>query len=69
MCNLSKGLIQEGRKEGISIGEARGKILGTVGAFHDIGMNDNDIITKVIDKFSITREEAEKYLVEALSAN
>lgn len=69
MCNLSQGLIREGEARGISIGEAKGKILGAVQMGHDIGLTDNDIITKIIDKFSITREEAEKYLAEALSAN
>lgn len=69
MCNLSQGLIKEGEARGISIGKAKGKILGTVETYHDIGLNDNEIITKIMDKFSITREEAEKYLVEVLSAN
>ena len=42
-------------------------ILGAIGICRDLGLDNNEILTRIIHKFSITQDEAEQYLNTALS--
>lgn len=63
MCNLSDGVWKKVHAEG----EAKGKILGTIDTYREIGLEHDEMMAKIIKKFSITPEEAEQYLAEARS--
>ena len=45
----------EGRNEGV--------IIGTVTTLRDIGMDDRTIISKIMDKYGLTQEMAESYVL------
>jgi len=46
---------EEGREEG--------KILGTIETMRDDGKDDQAIITRIINKYGLTKEEAERYVL------
>ncbi len=50
---------EEGRKEG----REEGKILGAVETCKDLGMDNNSIVQRLMTKFSLTRTEAESYVL------
>ena len=43
--------------------EARGKILGMIEAYKDLGLSNTEIIQRLIDKFGLTQSEAEAYVL------
>ena len=58
--NFEKGKI-EGREEGIK--EEREKSIKTlVGVYRELDFQDEIIVKKLIEKYSLIKEEAEKYL-------
>lgn len=58
--NFEKGKI-EGREEGIK--EEREKSIKTlVGVYRELDFEDEIIVKKLIEKYSLIKEEAEKYL-------
>lgn len=59
MCNLSKGILNEGIEKGIE----KGKILGAVEAYRNIGLTDEQIIDKLVELFNLSRDAANNYLV------
>ena len=44
-------------------GEARGKILGIIEAYKDLGLSNAEIIQRLTDKFGLTQSEAEAYVL------
>ena len=70
--NFEKGKI-EGREEGIAEGVVKGREEGIkeereksiktlVGVYRELDFEDEIIVKKLIEKYSLTKEEAEKYL-------
>lgn len=57
MCNLSDGVEQKGIQKGIAKG-----IVALVETLRELNQTDDTIIEKIVDKFSMTEEEAKKYL-------
>ena len=47
------------RNDGIN----EGIIIGTVETFRDIGLDDKSIITKIMEKYSLSQKEAEGYVL------
>lgn len=75
MCNLSKGIedkgiqkgIQQGIQQGIQKGKAAGKILGAIDIYREMKLSDNEILKRIMEKFSLTEKEARGYMAEAES--
>ena len=66
MCLAIEEMRSDAMTEGLVRGMEKG-ILGTIDICRDLGLDNNEIITRIIDKFSITQDEAEKYMRVALS--
>lgn len=78
MCNLSKGIeergikkgiergfeqgIEKGLEKGIEKGLEKGRIYGAVEAYKGLGMPEKDILQNLCLKFSLSEEDARKYL-------
>ena len=74
MCNLSKGIedrgiakglergIEQGIEQGIERGIEQGKIYGAVEVYREINMPDEEILKKLCQKFSLSKEDALEYL-------
>lgn len=45
-----------------------GKIIGAVSTYREFHLSDQEIVTKLQEKFHLTRQEAEKYLEPAMSS-
>ena len=54
----------EGREEGRAEGISTGKIIGTVETMRDDDKSDSEIIDRIMRKFGLTQEEAEKYVLQ-----
>ena len=59
MSNVLDFREARGRAEG----EARGRILGTVETCRDLGFSNADIIKRLIEKFGLSQNEAEAYVL------
>lgn len=63
---LNRGLAEglaEGREEGREEGRREGLIQGSIQVFRDeMGLKDASIAEKIMNRFSLTREEADAYL-------
>ena len=66
MCVAIEEMRFDAKAEGKAEGMAEG-ILGAIGICRDLGLDNNEILTRIIHKFSITQDEAEQYLNTALS--
>ena len=70
---IEKGIAQgmeKGMAQGMEKGRAQGMekgILGAIAICRDLGLDNNDIIARIIANFSVTRTDAERYLNAALS--
>lgn len=53
---------EEGRIEGLVEGQKNGIILGTIATYKEIGIQDNDILQRIMMKFKLTLEEAQDYI-------
>ena len=53
----------EGEARGRTEGEASGRILGTVETCRDLGFSNADIIKRLIEKFGLSQNEAEAYVL------
>lgn len=66
MCEISEKIykegVEEGLEKGMEKGMEKGKIYGTVEVYKDLGLSDRDILKKLCLKFSLSEEEAPKYL-------
>ena len=59
MCKALDDLIEDGRNEGRKEG-----IVALISICREFGIGDNEIITKIMEKFAITEEEATDMLVK-----
>ena len=66
MCNLSKGIldngIEKGIEKGIIQGIEKGKILGAVEACRSIGMSNEQISDKLVELFNLSKDDANNYV-------
>ena len=53
----------EGEARGRTEGEASGRILGTVETCRDLGFSNADIIKRLMEKFGLSQNEAEAYVL------
>ena len=42
----------------------QGKIIGAVEMLRDMGIDDHSIVEKLMDKYGLTQEDAEKYVLQ-----
>ena len=61
MCDVAQNLLRKGRSEGIKEGIKEG-IQALVETLKEMGQSNEFIIDKIITKFSITEDEAKRYL-------
>ncbi len=69
MCNLSKGILDngiekgiiQGIEKGIIQGIEKGKILGAVEACRSIGMSNEQISDKLVELFNLSKDDANNY--------
>ena len=54
MCNLSQGIFNDGREEGIK---------GAVKLLHRAGLSDQKIIEEIMLQYHLSKEEAEEYVL------
>ena len=67
MCNLADGIFEYGIQEGQKRGEMKGEIKGAVKLYHDeMNLLPSQIVPKIMTRFNLTQEEAEKYVEAAL---
>ena len=63
--------IKIGEERGIKIGEARGiktgVIFGAIDMMRDDGKDEDTILKKLMEKYDLSRPDAEKYLRESIS--
>ena len=59
----AKRIRNEGWNAGLNAGRNEGVIIGTVTTLRDIGMDDRTIISKIMDKYGLTQEMAESYVL------
>ena len=59
MSNVLDFREARGRAEG----EARGRILGTIETCRDLGFSNADIIKRLMEKFGLSQNEAEAYVL------
>ncbi len=57
---VAEGVVK-GREEGIAEGMVRG-IKNLIDSFKELGIDEKIIVQKLIEKYNLTKEEAEKYL-------
>lgn len=58
MCNLSQWVEEKGIKKGMERG-----IEATVSVLKELGINEDVILEKVKEKFSLTESQAKKYVM------
>ena len=68
MCNLSQGVLEIGRKEGWTEGRAEG-IFAVIDICREVGLPDSETMKRIIEKFSLTEQEARKYLTTRKKTN
>ena len=56
---------EEGKKAGRELGKKEGEIMGTIQTCKDFHISTEEIIKKLMDNFSMTREKAEAYMKES----
>ena len=54
-----------GKKIGKEIGKEIGKIFGAISVYRDLGLSDEEIITRLQTKYDLIEEQARAYLDEA----
>ena len=57
MCEAIRGMIEEGRLAGVEQG-----IRALIEVCEDMGVSKEETVTRVMDKFSIPRDNAEGYM-------
>ena len=55
---------REGKREGLEAGELQGRIKMMIEDYREFGKSPEDIVVKLVERFQISREEAEKYVEE-----
>ena len=62
-----KSGLAEGRLEGEKLGREEGEIVGTIRTCRDFNITSEEILEKLMENFSLTREQAEVYMKESES--
>ena len=57
-------LKEESWKEGIKLGEERGKIAGKIEAYREFQLSKESTLERILKEFSLEEEEAKKYMEE-----
>ena len=57
-------LKEESWKEGIKLGEERGKISGKIEAYREFQLSKESTLERILKEFSLEEEEAKKYMEE-----
>ena len=71
MCEALRELMREEMKEEFDLvearGEAKGEIIGAIRIYYEeMNLMPSEIIGKIMARFGLVQEEAEKYMEEAL---
>ena len=62
---LKKGFA-EGMEKGLVEGVSEGKIIATINIYsEEMGMSPEEVKVRIMDRYSLTEEEAERYLKKA----
>ena len=62
----AKKKYSQGVRQGLEQGIEQGKVLGAIEICRQLGLDSNDIISRIISSFSLTRDEAESYMRRVL---
>lgn len=54
---------QENIEKGMAQGMVQGKIYGAISVYREMGLSNDEILTKIREKFHLTKEKAEGYLM------
>ena len=60
MSSISSGIYNMGKVDGRAEGFEDGKIVGSINAYKDLGLTIVDAVKKIVAKFGMTEEDAEK---------
>ena len=60
MCDVLDRVEMRGVERGVE----QGKIIGAVEMLRDMGIDDHSIVEKLMDKYGLTQEDAEKYVLQ-----
>ena len=63
MCQALREIMKEDFDAVEAKGEARGTIIGTVNTYRELGFTNNEILSRIMKKFSLTQAEAESYVL------
>lgn len=66
--NLERGLeqgLEQGLKQGLKQGKEIGRIYGTISAYKELNLTEDTILSKLMEKFQLTEDEAKEYLRDA----
>ena len=62
MWSVFEEVAKEGEERGIIKGEARGKAAGIIDTCHELGISDEDILSRLQSKLNISLQAAQEYL-------
>ena len=63
---MEKGLAQgmaQGMEKGLEKGMEQGKVYGAISVYREMGLSNEEISKKIREKFYLTKEKAESYLM------
>ena len=60
--NIEKGMAQ-GMEKGLEKGMEQGKVYGAISVYREMGLSNDEISKKIREKFHLTKEKAESYLM------
>jgi len=69
MCNLSQVFIEKGINQGIVVGREEERLDGMrslIESLHECGISEADIVSKLVDKYDLTLEEATSKVKEVI---
>ena len=55
--------IEKGMAQGMAQGMEQGKVYGAISVYREMGLSNEEISKKIREKFHLTKEKAESYLM------
>ena len=57
---------REGKREGLEAGELQGRIKMLIETYNEFGKSPEEIMAKLVERFQMSEEAAERYMEECL---
>lgn len=64
MCQALEEIMKDSLDAKEAKGREEGKIIGTVETYRDMGLDNNSIIKRLVEKYGLSRSKAEAYVLE-----